>query len=229
MEWRTAYQQKEFTSMDLNEYLWNHFVSSGRLERAQLESPPPNSGLRDYLRTVNKLFGESEARTVLMNMASLLIKTPNEVRTNSLRNKILDLAAQESFDGNLLREKISSKAVNQMLKKSKPDLGEIDIRMVAGGEIVWSLTTKLTVITMEFEKYSIANGLRYSVRLFPRYSIRNFSTCMAYFVTESVWGYGVGKWDLLFEEDDLKSALEILFKNIDCIQTGLIAYEKENR
>lgn len=234
-----------------NEHIWNHFVSSGRLEDAWREPILPNSGLRTYLNVVRKLFSEREASKVFEEMARLRIGFPNEATTSPVRKKLSDLVAQEPlcedlFRDNLdielvnspslaisprdlFRDKLSPKLVSQILREFAIEKVVSDSTRAPDGAIFWTFPTDRSDICVELERYSKFNGLRYSVRLFPKDSKRIFSTCFAYFVSEDVWGYGIGHWDLLFEENDLRTALESLFKNIECIRESEVNHERQNQ
>jgi hypothetical protein len=207
--------------MTLRQHIWNYFVSSKRLEEAWKEAELPNSGLQIYLTVIRRTYPNNH-NEILGILSELSVVSDLPKINNKLFQKIQALSTEEKFCDALLLPKIEQKTVNHIIKKfSTVNFINSHKRF---GDTVWTIPANFFDVEIEFEKFGKYKGLRYTLRVFPKGSKRMCSTCLFTFCCESLFGYNVGSWDLIFYEGDLDTALNILLKNCQCIHEALDSY-----
>ena len=209
--------------MDIKKHIRNSFVSTGRLDEASKEPLLPNSGLRDYIRVIRREFPNSYEE-VSNYFSNLLIENSTNLLNEPLYQKVNSLVSAEPFENSLLFEKLAYKKLLVIFKEFEKN-HDIPVKNQDSGRI-WSIGSDHYDIVVRFWKFGKYTGLNYIVRVFPKDEKQMHSTCLFSFVSEMLYGYGVGIWNLVYSEEELSNALEGLLKNCHCIRTALDSYHE---
>lgn len=208
--------------MTLSQHIWNYFVSSGRLEEARGETQLPSAGLKDHLSVIRKEYSITYPE-ILNELSELLVVNSPAKPNSDLYVKISNLVASEPFNDSLILNKIKSKEVNKLIKCFATN--NYIIASKRGEDTVCNIPARRYDIEIVFEKFGKYKGLGYATRVFPKDAKRMYSECLFYFVSESLMGFGIGRWDLIFDGNQLTAALENLWKNCECLRKALDSYE----
>jgi hypothetical protein len=209
--------------MSVSQHIWNHFVFSGRLEEARREAELPNSGLKAHLLVIRKEYPQKYSE-VLDNLSEILVANSLLKPESDLYTRIGHLVAAEKFCDALLLDKINPKKVSCLIKSFAAKNHIYTYKK--GDDTIWTIPTKNYDVEIEFEKFGKYKGLRYSLKVFPKDEKRMYSTCLFSFCCECLMGFGIGRWDLVFDEEQLTNALENLWKNCNCICDALDSYSE---
>jgi hypothetical protein len=209
--------------MTLHQHIWNHFVLSGRLEEARNEPQPPSSRFKDFLAVTKREFPKNHSE-ILENFSEYLMKN-SFIPEDHLYHRINNLVAQEKFCDALLLPKIEPKKIVNLINIFSTK--NFITSQKKCGDTVWTIPTKRYDIEIVFEKYGKFKGLHYSLKVFPKNEKRIYSTCLFSFWSGVLLGCCVDTWDLIFDDDELISALSTLWKNCQYIHEALDSYNLE--